>query len=158
MSTKCTHSITLFTENESEYEWCQACGAFRENIVGGVWSIPDGNFGQSGIMTDIGKERKRQNDLKKAGKFAWTNADSSSHMVCLTSTTGIGAACRMAVLSEEVGEVARHVCETMIQADRYQPRELKKELIQVAAVAVAWIEAIDKELEDRLETAASPNT
>ena len=44
---------------------------------------------------------------------------------------------RLAVLTEEVGEVAKGIQEKDITNLRY-------ELIQVAAVAVRWIEAIDK--------------
>ena len=55
----------------------------------------------------------------------------------------------LAILSEEVGEVARAILE-----DPSRPREftyiscnpdVHKELIQVAAVCVAWVEASDAE-------------
>lgn len=42
-----------------------------------------------------------------------------------------------AILGEEVGEVANALLE------HKSPAELRKELVQVAAVAAAWIEAID---------------
>lgn len=46
------------------------------------------------------------------------------------------------VLTEEVGEVARLICDGAIEGglDRVKLRE---ELVQVAAMAVAWIEAVD---------------
>lgn len=47
---------------------------------------------------------------------------------------------KLAVLTEEVGEVARGLL------DRAALLDLKAELVQVAAVAVAWVEAIDTEL------------
>ena len=51
------------------------------------------------------------------------------------------------ILVEEVGEVAREICELNHKRDVF-PRDLAKlrgELIQVAAVAVAWLEAIDND-------------
>lgn len=40
------------------------------------------------------------------------------------------------------GDIIREeVCEALAEAD---PRELRRELVQVAAIAVAWIEAIDR--------------
>jgi len=48
---------------------------------------------------------------------------------------------KLAILVEEVGEVARELCE----AGGNDPGpNLRVELIQVAAVAVAWAEALDK--------------
>jgi hypothetical protein len=65
-----------------------------------------------------------------------------------------GDATRFVVLSEETGEVARAILERGFRDDRAQradarldagveDRPLRDELVQVAAVAVAWIEAID---------------
>lgn len=48
---------------------------------------------------------------------------------------------RLAVLVEEVGEVARELCERRIGNGDTQ--RLRTELVQLAAVAVAWIEGID---------------
>ena len=42
-----------------------------------------------------------------------------------------------AILVEEVGESARHVCEE-------RPDKLREELVQVAAVAMQWINVIDR--------------
>lgn len=60
----------------------------------------------------------------------------------------------MAVLTEEVGEVAREVT-GRTPLDRYTPKSngLHKELIQVAAVAVAWLESIERHAEERLGAA-----
>lgn len=78
-------------------------------------------------LRDVGLERFRQEGLRVAGKFAHTCADATA----MIDTE------RFAVLGEEFGEVAREVVE------HGDDRELRKELVQVAAVAVAWIEAID---------------
>ena len=49
---------------------------------------------------------------------------------------GVSDELKSAILTEENGEVAKAV----IEKNR---DELKKELVQVAAVAVAWLEALD---------------
>jgi hypothetical protein len=72
-------------------------------------------------------ERLRQVQLKTEGRFEHTCADPEA-------TDGY----RLTVLVEEVGEVARAVLES-------DGRGLREELVQVAAVAVAWIEGLDAE-------------
>lgn len=74
-------------------------------------------------LNAIVMERERQDELKAAGKFANTCADSISNGACL------------AILVEEVGEIAR----AMNEWDK-NPGQLKKEVTQVAAVAMAWLE------------------
>ncbi len=71
-------------------------------------------------------ERVRQERLKDSGKFQHTCADPE-----MTDAE------RSLVLLEEVGEVARALL------DAEGAAALREELVQVAAVAVAWIEAID---------------
>jgi NTP pyrophosphatase (non-canonical NTP hydrolase) len=108
-----------------------------------IW--PDGLAGE--VLSDIYKERIRQEDLKELGKFTFTCAD----LECTQPE-------RLSVLTEEVGEVAREVTEGIIRARmRLKPtsdfgtdecdvdkEKLRKELVQVAAVCVAWCEALDK--------------
>jgi NTP pyrophosphatase (non-canonical NTP hydrolase) len=48
---------------------------------------------------------------------------------------------KLAVLVEEVGEVARELCESRAES-RSPDSNLKTELIQLAAVAVAWSESL----------------
>lgn len=79
------------------------------------------------ILQEIREERERQERLKAAGKFAYTAADKE-----LTNHE------RLAILAEEFGEVARAICD----GDRSNMRE---ELIQVAAVALAWVQGLDAE-------------
>jgi hypothetical protein len=50
---------------------------------------------------------------------------------------------RLAVLAEEFGEVAKEVCNLMAGADPRVKALLREELVQVAAVCVAWIEGLD---------------
>jgi NTP pyrophosphatase (non-canonical NTP hydrolase) len=106
------------------------------------------------VLRDVGLERVRQEDLRQSGKFLWTCA-----------TDGVPLDRKMSVLSEEVGEVAKEVVDVGIARDKYErekmafPRHrevalllrIRKELVQVAAVCVAWIEAIDRDL-DKLDT------
>jgi hypothetical protein len=60
---------------------------------------------------------------------------------CADPAMSGGDAMRFAVLGEEVGEVARALLETSFGNDT--DLHLREELVQVAAVAVAWVEAID---------------
>jgi hypothetical protein len=106
------------------------------------------------VLRDVGVERLRQEDLRQSGKFLWTCA-----------AEGVPLDRKMSVLSEEVGEVAKEVVDVGIARDKYQKEDMpfprhrevalllriRKELVQVAAVCVAWIEAIDRDL-DRLDS------
>ena len=86
------------------------------------------------IMNLFSKERERQEQLKKAGRFAHTLADPEmSHQG------------RLACLGEEFGEVAGAVVQcTGLSNDRQDGRDdLKKELIQLGACVVAWLEALE---------------
>lgn len=49
---------------------------------------------------------------------------------------------RLAILAEEFGEVARELCEAFLGSYVCGPN-LRTELIQVAAVTVAWAEQLD---------------
>lgn len=103
------------------------------------------------IYIDIYKERDRQEILKRDGKFLWTCADFN-----------VAHNAKLAVLAEEFGETAKEVVDYGISIDKYMKEKLsfplhrrlyflkriREELIQVAAVCVAWCEAIDKEIED----------
>jgi hypothetical protein len=69
-------------------------------------------------------ERERQH-AKWQGQHPWGAGDCSSSDVLVTT--------KVAVLTEECGEVSRAVLER-------DPEQTQRELIQVAAVAVAWLE------------------
>lgn len=81
-------------------------------------------FKQGNIFIDIIEERLRQD--RKWG-------DQSGNLNVIWST----------VLTEEVGEVAKAVLELDFEHGG-TIEELREELVQVCAVGVAWIEAIDK--------------
>jgi len=76
------------------------------------------------VVALIDAERTRQSD-KWHGPHPWGSGDCSSADVAPTV--------KAAVLGEECGEVARAVL------DR-DDEQLRRELVQVAAVAVAWLE------------------
>lgn len=89
-------------------------------------SILDVRMSQLAVLEAIADERYRQEQLKAAGKFSHTCADSE---------LSDDACCR--VLGEEFGEVCRAINDDDLA-------NLREELIQVAAVAVAWVERIDR--------------
>lgn len=92
------------------------------------------------VLSDVIVERERQQKLKAEGRFRYTCADPE-----ITDDE-----CYV-VLGEEFGEVAQQV---LTQPDRVGGERsfdtvgsragLRKELVQVAAVAVAWIERLDR--------------
>ena len=93
---------------------------------------------RSTILQEVFEERDRQEELCAAGKFSLT---------CASTNLPIGG--KLCVLAEEFGEVAKESCQL------YDPRpgdnqaaaiaRLRTELVQLAAVAAAWIESIDAE-------------
>lgn len=74
----------------------------------------------------VESERRRQAELW-AGPHDWGAGDCSSPLVA--------APVKLAVLVEEVGEVAKALLE-------HDDGDLRDELVQVAAVAVAWLESL----------------
>lgn len=50
---------------------------------------------------------------------------------------------RLAILTEEVGEVARELNDAMIGGRAVDRDKLVKELIQVGAMACSWVEALE---------------
>jgi hypothetical protein len=83
------------------------------------------------VLRDVINERHRQEDLKAAGKFPATCADNT-----------ISDETKCAVLTEENGEVARVLCERACGKPGGSDDNLYEELVQVAAVAIAWCEAL----------------
>jgi NTP pyrophosphatase (non-canonical NTP hydrolase) len=85
------------------------------------------------IYALIDSERERQ-AAKWSAEHRWGNGDCSSDAV--------QSIVKVAVLAEECGEVARAV----LDHDHCGPLcgHLADELVQVAAVAVAWLESLDR--------------
>jgi NTP pyrophosphatase (non-canonical NTP hydrolase) len=86
---------------------------------------------RSEAINAITSERIRQDALKAEGRFRFTVNESA-----------LSESERLAILVEEVGEVARCVCEGNDRGvlDRVA---LRAELVQVAAVALAWLEGLE---------------
>lgn len=82
---------------------------------------------RAAIFDAIETERVRQAEIW-GRDHAWGRGDCSSREV--------EPIVKVAVLSEEVGEVARAVI------DMEPKTALRRELVQVAAVAVAWLEGL----------------
>lgn len=82
---------------------------------------------RAAIYRLISAERVRQS-AKWSERHAWGQGDCSS--------SNVDQVVKVAVLTEEVGEVARAVL------DITNPDHLRAELVQVAAVAVAWLESL----------------
>lgn len=78
----------------------------------------------------IDAERARQS-VKWRGPHAWGSGDCSS--------TDVAPIVKAAVLAEECGEVSRAVLDHLADPGG---RQLRAELVQVAAVAVAWLESL----------------
>jgi hypothetical protein len=85
------------------------------------------------VLDRIDIERIRQENLREAGRFTHTAA-----------SNGISEADRLAILTEEVGEVAGEVLGfSGLAADRGDGGRLRKEVLHVASVAVAWLEYLE---------------
>lgn len=78
------------------------------------------------ISEAIAAERARQRSI-------WGRDHAHGHGDC--SSSDVSEWVKIAVVSEEVGEVAR----ALLEGDR---AALRRELVQVAAVCVAWLESL----------------
>ena len=94
------------------------------------------------VLGEIAQERFRQEQLKAGGKFKYTCADAPLALDFARCAT---------VLGEEFGEVAKEVCDLITASEkndddayRLHRANLRTELIQVAAVAMAWVEGLDR--------------
>lgn len=88
------------------------------------------------VLFDVHAERRRQDALRDSGRFAATLAD--------RDTLLLGE--KLACITEEVGEAARCVLSMCgLVQEELGAADLRKELVQVAALACAWIESLDEE-------------
>jgi len=86
------------------------------------------NGARSRAFEEIAAERERQAILWNRN-HGWGWGDCSS--------SGVDMPVKLAALVEEVGEVSR----AMLDMD---PEAIRTELVHVAAVAVAWLEGMDR--------------
>lgn len=87
------------------------------------------------VLAAIDAERDRQDSLIAAGRIPWNCAD-----------TEVTDDRKLAVLTEELGEVAKAllwVADPEAFDLDLRTLELRDELVQVAAVSVAWLESLD---------------
>lgn len=91
------------------------------------------------VFYRIYSERMRQERLKATGKFLYTCADPQ-----------MLSADKYLVLGEEFGEVGRAILNMQGYATDYKAglEDIQKELIQLAAVCVAWLEFIEQVIGD----------
>lgn len=87
------------------------------------------------IYDEIRSERVRQEQLRREGRFTFTCASRE-----MTNAQ------RLTVLAEEYGEVAHEVNEGIGEGRTVDTGKLRQELIQTAAVAVAWLEGLGSEM------------
>lgn len=83
------------------------------------------NYKRASALSKITRERERQDILKSEGRFEFTAADSEcpNHL-------------RLEMLVEEIGEVAR-------AKQNKDNGNLKEELVQTAAICLAWLEYLE---------------
>ena len=86
------------------------------------------------VMARVAQERVRQQELFRGGKFTFT---------CASTTADDNR--KLRVLTEEIGEVAEAIDRIENSKSNHQPARdhLRDELVQVAAVACAWLECLE---------------
>jgi hypothetical protein len=114
----------------------EAAGAdLTANLINFALANQGGLERTAAALLSVAGERLRQEQLKKEGRFDFTCADPD-----------LSDFAANAILLEEVGEVAREVLALAGLVRETGSRDkLRGELVQVAAVAVAWIEKLDGE-------------
>lgn len=103
-----------------------------------IWLYGGSDPKHEDAVLAIIRERRRQDQLKAEGRFSFTCADD-----------GMGNMERLACVMEEVGEVAaEELTLRRLTRDRdrgrksfEEPEELRKEITQVAALCLAWLES-----------------
>jgi hypothetical protein len=108
-----------------------------------IW--PDGATGD--VLAQVHQERLRQEQLKREGAFPHTCADDAltnfEKLAILGEEVGEVGEARLALLIKKFGDASQATMQTTgINTVRDKVRDLRKELIQVAAVAVAWAESL----------------
>jgi hypothetical protein len=93
---------------------------------------------QDRAIRAIRAERERQERLAAEGEIPFTCA----HSVRPEDGELIRSSDRLAVLVEEVGEVSTAI-QGLWTGEPDAAKEMRKEIIQVAAVALAWLEGLE---------------
>jgi hypothetical protein len=95
-----------------------------------TWAYPQGNGPRSTGYQRIRREREHQRDLFRRGRISF---DVASPIIDVRR--------KFRVLAEEVGEVAHAI--DQVENHGMVASNIKLELIQVAAVCVAWLESME---------------
>lgn len=109
----------------------------RKKDIDAVSAYPKELVQPTTVLNDILVERIRQERLRREGRFTHTCA-----------SPGMSDENSYLVLGEEFGEVGRAILECHrgdAEAMDKHDKELRKELIQVAAVCAAWVERLDRD-------------
>lgn len=86
---------------------------------------------EENALAEVGEEIDRQHRLKMEGRFAFVPSDK------------ISPSRKLSMLVEEVGEAARHtLADEGIVQEKPNILGLRKELIQVAAIATSWASSL----------------
>lgn len=94
------------------------------------------------VLEEVFDERERQED-----KCAEKRSEGLVWLTC--ADPAMPTADKLAVITEELGEVARELCDA--RAEKREPYpNLRVELVQLAACCVAWAESIDADEAVRL--------
>jgi hypothetical protein len=113
-----------FIPNNEKPASCVKCSRAQDHPTHDIRTI---------ILARIGEERARAIRLKEQGRFEYTIADD-----------GVSDGMRLAMIAEEVGEVARNIMarEGIVTDGSAEDSELFKELCQVAALSAGWMERL----------------
>jgi hypothetical protein len=106
--------------------------------VSAIWIYGGSDIAHENAVNAIVSERRRQDQLKREGRFKFTCADEQ-----------MGNMERLACVMEEVGEVAaEELTLRRLTRDRdggrksfEDPTALREEVTQVAALCLAWLES-----------------
>lgn len=95
-----------------------------------AWAYPTGMSTRTEAYRRIRRERERQTDLFRKGRIAF---DVASPIIDVRR--------KFRVLAEEIGEVAHAI--DQVENHGMVKSNIRMELIQVAAVACAWLESLE---------------
>lgn len=115
------HTETSDTRDQAE----QQRGQLAADGIHTAWDMSKSRQ----VMVSVLMERQRQSILYSSGRFDFTCADPR-----------ISPLRKLAVLTEEIGEVSKE-CNELHQPGARD--RLRTELVQVAAVALAWLESME---------------
>lgn len=118
-----------------EYQHTEVAKDIVRDLAAAGW-LPEDPAPPRGIWAEVQAERDRAH--AKHGEKSMESSPWTSER-------------RLRILVEEVGEVAKELNDADIEGRGVDPEELRSELIQVAAMAGAWADAVPAADEVRIE-------